>query len=127
MLDNEIDVVVDPIFKIEKRGFSGYRVTVHGFAGFYKTGKSGLDQVIDGQYKKEDIEKYLLLTDPSFMKYYYNHGSCDGHVYNIKCAPCNEKKTSITQINTKVDKKKKEKKPKKDGKGKLAAFFSGEL
>lgn len=60
IMNNDIDVLVDPIFQVENRPITGYRATVTGFAGYYKEGMNGLDEVIDKKYKKEDIEKYLL-------------------------------------------------------------------
>ena len=83
IMNNGIDVLVDPIFQVESRPVTGYRATVLGFAGYYKEGISGLDEVVEKKYSKEDIEKYLLLTDPNFMQYYYNEGAGDSHVYNI--------------------------------------------
>ena len=83
--NNGIDVLVDPIFQIENRPFVGYRATVLGFAGNYKEGIGGLDEVVEKQYTKEDIEKFLLLTDPEFMQYYYQEESNSGNTYNIKC------------------------------------------
>lgn len=86
IMNSGIDVLVDPIFQIESRPVTGYRATVLGFAGYYKEGISGLDEVVEKKYKKEDIEKYLLLTDPNFMQYYYNKGAGENHVYNIGAA-----------------------------------------
>lgn len=83
ILNNNIDVVVDPIVQVEQRGLSNYRATITGFAGYFKEGKSGIDATVEKKYSKEDVEKYLLLTDPTFYKFYYNRG--EGHQYNIKC------------------------------------------
>ena len=84
IMNNGIDVLVDPIFQIEKHG-KKYRATVNGFAGYYEVGKDGLDQVIEKQYKQEDIEKYLLLTNPDFYKFYYRNSKGGGNVYYIHC------------------------------------------
>lgn len=84
IMDNGVDVIVDPIFKIENRPITGYRATVTGFAGYIKTGKKEIDRMIESGYSREDIEKYLLMTDPSFYQYYYQNGG-QGNVYNIKC------------------------------------------
>ncbi len=82
LTDNEIDVIVDPIVKIVREPLQPqkkYKATVTGFAGNYREAKAGVDAV--KEYEKEDIEKYRLLYDPDFAKYYYNHGT--GDVYNI--------------------------------------------
>ena len=84
IMNNNIDVVVDPIFQVETRSMTGSRATVTGFAGNYKLGVNAFQEVIDKNYKQEDIEKYLLLTDPNFAQYYYQGGS-KGNVYNIMC------------------------------------------
>ena len=85
IMNSGIDVLIDPIFQIESRPITGYRATVTGFAGYYKVGKNDLDQVVEKNYKQEDIDKYLLLTDPSYYPYYYQKESHSGNVYNIKC------------------------------------------
>lgn len=116
IMDNDIDVLVDPIFRIEKRGLSGYRATVVGFAGYYKVGKNGLEQILDRRYSKEDIEKYLLLTDPNFYQYYYKTSGA-GNVYNIKCESKPAKSSFISTGNDhdkKADKKAKKQKQRKD-------------
>jgi hypothetical protein len=127
IMNNDIDVLVDPIFQVENRPITGYRATVTGFAGYYKEGMNGLDEVIDKKYKKEDIEKSLLLTDPSFLQYYYQKPSGNGNVYNIKCTTQSSKaSSSITQLTNVNTKAKKDKKAKKAKKSKLAAFFGVE-
>jgi hypothetical protein len=85
IMNSGIDVLIDPIFQIENRLFKGYRATVTGFAGYYKQGLNGLDQVVEKKYQQEDIDKYLLLTDPSYYQYYYQKEGNSGNVYNIKC------------------------------------------
>lgn len=93
ILNNNIDVVVDPIVQVEQRGLSNYRATITGFAGYFKEGKSGIDATVEKNYSKEDVEKYLLLTDPTFYKFYYNKG--EGHQYNIKCTNTTSSKPAI--------------------------------
>ena len=50
---------------------------------YYKDFSLLNDHYAEKKYSKEDVEKYLLLTDPTFYKFYYNKG--EGHQYNIKC------------------------------------------
>lgn len=111
IMNNNVDVVVDPIFQVERRGFKWYRATVTGFAGYYKVGKTDIDRLIEKGYTKEDIEKYLLLSDPDFAKNLYGKSSC-GNVYNIKCETKNVKSSPAAQFDApkKQPKAKKEKK-----------------
>ena len=85
IMNSGIDLLVDPIFQVENRPVTGYRATVTGFAGYYKVGKDELDKIVEKNYTQEEIEKYLLLTDPEFRQYYYQSGTKEGNVYNIKC------------------------------------------
>ena len=124
IMNNDIDVLVDPIFQVENRPITGYRATVTGFAGYYKEGMNGLDEVIDKKYKKEDIEKYLLLTDPSFLQYYYQKSSGNGNVYNIKCTTAAPAKVTLPVVNTKA-KGVKAKKAKKEKKNFFKKLFAG--
>ena len=81
--NSKVDVVVDPVFKIEYSPFElkrKYRATVTGFAGMYKSVPAGVDAV--KKYDMEDIEKYKLLTDPSFPQHYYNNGTGDNYYIN---------------------------------------------
>jgi hypothetical protein len=117
IMNNDIDVLVDPIFQVEHRPVTGYRATVSGFAGYYKVGKDGLDQIVEKKYSKETIEKYLLLTNPDFYQYYYQKSS-DGNVYNIKCeTKVSDKQTFLKQSQPKKKDKadKKKRKAKKEG------------
>lgn len=127
IMNGGIDVLIDPIFQVEHRSSIGYRATVTGFAGHYRAGKNGLDEVIEKQYSKEDIEKYLLLTDPNFYPYYYQQGSGKGNVYNIKCTTQESKSSSLLPIG-KPGKQKaaKAKKEKKSRKAKKAAMLGME-
>lgn len=96
ILNNNIDVVVDPIMQVEQRGFSNYRATITGFAGYFKEGKSGIDATVEKKYSKEEVEKYLLLTDPTFYQFYYNKG--EGHQYNIKCTNTTSKPAIVPSV-----------------------------
>ena len=82
IVNNKIDVVVDPIMKVECTPLQKkkYRATITGYAGTYKKANAGVDAV--GGYSKEEIEKYKLLTDPNFPQYYYNRGTGDTYYIN---------------------------------------------
>lgn len=89
MIKYDIDVVVDPVFKIEyspselKRK---YRATVIGFGGTYVNAPTGVDAVVG--YDMEDVEKYKLMTDPSFAQHYYNESV--GNTYYVNTRKSNE-------------------------------------
>lgn len=76
-LQNEgVDVIIDPIFKLEFDPFrfkKNWKATVTGFVGTYEETPVGVETVKD--YQMEDIEKYKMLTDPSFPQYYYDNGN----------------------------------------------------
>lgn len=79
--ESKIDVVVDPIFKVEYYPFKArkrYKATITGYAGKYKEEPNRLED--SKQYTLEEIEKYKLLYDPAFPEKYY-HKSCEGDNY----------------------------------------------
>lgn len=97
ILREKIDVVVDPIFKLEFAPFKfkkKWKATVTGYAGTYKAAPAGVDAVKD--YNMEDIEKYKLLTDPDFPKYYYNKEGGDSYFFNSAGAPAVSKGASAS-------------------------------
>lgn len=64
---NKCDVIVDPVYKIEKRS-GKYKAYLTGFAGFYENARTLFQDVqMYKDVKKEDIEKYLILKDPSIL------------------------------------------------------------
>lgn len=65
---NNCDVIVDPIYKVEKRG-RFYRAYLTGFAGFFKNPRTLYEDVnLLKNISREDIEKYLILKDPSLLE-----------------------------------------------------------
>lgn len=97
--DNKIDVVVDPIIKIEHSPLqlqNKYRATVTGYAGTYKEVPTGVDAVKD--YKMEDVEKYKMLTDPCFPQYYYNKSTGDSYYINSTAKSVQQKASSLTSL-----------------------------
>ena len=65
--NNKCDVIVDPVYKIEKRS-GKYKAYLTGFAGFYENARTLFQDVqMYKDVKKEDIEKYLILKDPSIL------------------------------------------------------------
>ena len=88
-----IDVVVDPIYKIEFNAFKfgkQYRATIIGYAGKYEEKATLLEQ--STKYSIEDVEKYKLLYDPAFLPYYYQKfqpAGGDTYNYYIKSGAIN--------------------------------------
>ena len=79
---SKIDVIVDPIIKVEYNPFrikTRYRATITGYAGTYKEEPTVLEK--SKEYTLEEIEKYKLLTDPTFPQYYYNNGAQGDQYY----------------------------------------------
>lgn len=79
---SKVDVIVDPIVKIEYNPFKikmRYRATIIGYAGMYKEEPTKLEK--SKEYTLEEIEKYKLLTDPTFPQYYYNNGTQGDQYY----------------------------------------------
>lgn len=92
--NNNIDIVVDPIYKVATRGRK-CQVLLTGFAGYYTNPRSMMENI--NQLKdvdKAEIEKYLILQqNPQIIQYLYDNK--DGNVvtinHNSKCAPCPHK------------------------------------
>lgn len=144
LVDNNIDVVVDPIIKIERvpsLSMKKYKATITGFAGQYRRAPAGLDAVVD--YEVEDIEKYMLMTDPEFVKQYYSKdkgakGSGDVYYINTSGESTEQKMSSsdssissqpllsVLKVKKKADGNKSGKKKDKVRKsGKLSGLFTG--
>ena len=144
LMESGVDVIVDPIIKLEYRPFSGYKAEIQGFAGYYKESKQGFEYFVEQGFKKEDIEKYLILTDPDFREMYYQKTTPEGRSevvnYYIKTTSLStNQKATVAQTTetttvanqTKAKKAKKEKakkeKVKKDKDGNFfTRLFSGE-
>ena len=72
--NNKIDILVDMIYKIEKRGLK-YIATVSGFAGHYKNSRSLYEDIkLLKDVGKEDVEKYLILHNPEVLQYVNQKG-----------------------------------------------------
>lgn len=78
IVNNKIDVVVDPIFKIElnrARSSKKYRATLTGFAGYYTNSRTLFEDIERlKNFSREDIEKYLILQNPEVLKYINKQG-----------------------------------------------------
>lgn len=82
--ESKIDVVVDPMFKIEYNPFKlkkRFKATIIGFAGHYKEAPTRIEE--SKQYTLEEIEKYKLLYDPNFPQHYYQKAQIgDSFIFN---------------------------------------------
>lgn len=68
VVENKCDVVVDPIYKIEKRGNNNYIAFLTGFAGFYENPRTIYEDIaLLKNVRKEDIEKYLIIENPNIL------------------------------------------------------------
>lgn len=77
--EQKIDVVVDPVFKIEYNPLKmkkKFKATIIGFAGMYEERPTLLDE--SKKYTIDDIEKFKLMYDPSFLDYYYRQPQPQG-------------------------------------------------
>lgn len=86
--ENKCDVIVDAVYKIERRG-GKFKAYLTGFAGFYENPRT-LYQDIEmyKDVKKEDIEKYLILKDPSILGIINRVGNSEViNIYEGKPAP----------------------------------------
>ena len=101
----KIDVVVDPIYKIEYNPWrisNRFKATIIGFAGTYENTPTRLETA--KSYTMEQIEKYKLLYDPNFARYYYSHGA-DGDTYYFNTG-VKEKKSEWLNLFSKPKKNK---------------------
>ncbi len=89
--NNNIDIVVDPIYKVTTRGRK-CQVLLTGFAGYYTNPRSMMENI--NQLKdvdKAEIEKYLMLQpDSKIIPYLYENKEGNTVIinHNGKCAPC---------------------------------------
>lgn len=74
---NNIDVIVDPIFKVKKRPIAlrRYKATVTGYAGYYVNSRTLYeDMKTMREFSREEIEKYLILHNPEVLRYMNTQG-----------------------------------------------------
>lgn len=95
IVNNNIDVLVDPIYKIECRpmGMRKYIVSLTGFAGYFTNSRTMLEDMKQlKEFSREDIEKYLILHQPEVLKYMNQEGEVvniyHGCKASCKGAPC---------------------------------------
>jgi len=87
--NNKIDIVVDPIYKIECRltKRKGYKASLTGFAGYYINSRTQYEDIEEvRKFSREDIEKYLILHNPEVLKYINAQGEVV-NIYHNACPP----------------------------------------
>lgn len=85
LVQGNADVIVDPIFKAEKKGCR-YRVSLTGFAGYYENSRTIYEEVQRlHQIDKADIEKYLMLHHPEALRYMNREGEVIQICHPISC------------------------------------------
>ena len=79
----KIDVVVDPIYKLEmKKGKlrKNFKATLTGFAGYYTNSRTMYEDIEQlKKFSREEIENYLIMHNPEVLKYL----NAQGDVVNI--------------------------------------------
>ena len=79
--ENKIDIVVDPIYKIEYRPIKRkFKASLIGFGGYYTNSRTQIEDMENiKKFTREDIEKYLIMHNPEVLKYM----NAQGEVVNI--------------------------------------------
>ena len=96
---NKIDVVVDPIYKIEFRKGKlkqNFKATLTGFGGYYTNSRSVYEDMEQlKNFSVEDVEKYLIMHNPEVLKYM----NAKGEVVNIfhGAQPCQGPKPALVK------------------------------
>ena len=74
VVNNNIDVLVDMVYKMEKR-LRKYQATVFGYAGYFKNSRSLYEDIkLLENIDKEDVEKYIIIHNPEALKYINQKG-----------------------------------------------------
>ena len=112
VVDNKCDVIVDPVYKAEKRG-NRYVVSLTGFAGFYENPRTMYEDInLLKNVSREDVEKFLMLKDPNILGLLNPASSSSSEVINIygdnnsKCLCPNEQTKAVTPAQVTPAKKK---------------------
>jgi len=94
----KIDLVVDPIYRIEFRPTKmrkKYKATLVGFGGYYTNGRTLFEDIeAVKDFSLEDIEKYLILNNPDVLKYLNAKGEVVNIYHNNDC-PQSKKESAV--------------------------------
>jgi len=70
IVDNKIDVLVDPIYKIERRPakMKPFKAYLTGFAGYYTNPRTTTEDIKNLEdVNMEEIEKHIILENPTIL------------------------------------------------------------
>lgn len=111
---NNIDILVDPIFKVEVRGSDKkVKAYVTGFAGYYTNARPAIQDVQQlKDVDMENIEKHILLSHPTMLPAIkeaelQKESSVVVNNYNEKAAQTASTGSEVTPSTTKANAKKK--------------------
>ena len=97
IVNNNIDVLVDPIYKIEYK-FGQYKASLTGYAGYYVNSRTIYEDMEQLRlYSHDDIEKYLILHQPEVLKYMNSKGDVV-NIYQGKIDSKDEESNSKTDL-----------------------------
>ena len=70
IITNNIDVLVDPVYKISfKKGFTKAKVELTGYAGYYQNPRTLYEDINSVQkFSMDDIKKYILFNNPTLLQ-----------------------------------------------------------
>lgn len=70
IIENDIDVVVDPIYSISfNKNYRQAKVKLTGYAGYYKNARTLYEDVkFLEKYSIDDIKKYILFNNPDLIR-----------------------------------------------------------
>lgn len=65
-----IDVVVDPVYKISfRKGFKKAKLELTGYAGYYRNARNMYEDInAMKNYSMDDIKKYILINNPTLLQ-----------------------------------------------------------
>ena len=66
---NNIDILVDPIYKITFRGKKKAKIEITGLAGYYTNARSLFQDVKSLEtFSMDDVKKYIIFNNPQLIK-----------------------------------------------------------
>lgn len=66
---NNIDILVDPVYKITFKGKNKAKIEITGLAGYYNNARSWIQDVNTFKdFSMDDVKKYIIFNNPELMK-----------------------------------------------------------
>ncbi len=67
--ENNIDILVDPIYKIQFKGKKKAKIELTGLAGYYDNARSIYENVKEFQdFTLDDVKKYIIFNNPELLQ-----------------------------------------------------------